>query len=108
MRSALAKVPQIKDVAAEPGTPGTLSFQMSKGFEFRKALDAAIADGVSALKGYKVLACLSSTDCLRLAVVDWLSSTGCPRPISSGGLRLYVRRMWRGAWRTRRRGWSTG
>lgn len=55
MRSALAKLPQIKDLKTEPGKPGSASFTTAKDFDFRKALDAVVADGVEALSGYKVL-----------------------------------------------------
>ena len=55
MRSALSKLPLIQDLEATPGTPGKLTFKTSKTFDFRKALDGAVADGVGPLKGYKVL-----------------------------------------------------
>lgn len=55
MRSALAKLPEIQDIKTEPGTPGSASFLAAKDFDFRKALDACVADGVDPLKGYKVL-----------------------------------------------------
>lgn len=54
MRSALAKLPQIKDLKTEPGKPGSASFAAAKDFDFRKALDLA-AKGCHELEGYKVL-----------------------------------------------------
>ncbi len=55
MRSALAKIPQIQGLTAEPGSPGRVSFTTAKDFDFRKALDAAVADGLRPMKGYKVV-----------------------------------------------------
>ena len=55
MRSALAKVPEIYELTAKAGSPGSASFMVQKQFDYRKALDKAVADGLSALEGYKVL-----------------------------------------------------
>ena len=55
MRSALGKLPEFQDLKAQPGYPGNMSFKTPKGFDFRKALDAAIAEGVGPLENYKVL-----------------------------------------------------
>ncbi|MCR9247517.1 MAG: hypothetical protein NXI31_20995 [bacterium] len=48
-------MPELTAVTTEAGSPGRVSFQAAKDFDYRKALDAVVADGVGALKGYKVL-----------------------------------------------------
>ncbi|MFK7740673.1 MAG: hypothetical protein AB8H80_10145 [Planctomycetota bacterium] len=48
-------MPELSDLTVEPGEPGRVSFTTAKDFDFRKALDAVIAGGVGALKGYRVL-----------------------------------------------------
>lgn len=53
MRSALAKVPQIKNLECSPDSDGgKASFSVPKGFDYAAALDAAVAAGNEHVKGW--------------------------------------------------------
>ena len=56
MRSALTKLPAIKELKTTPASGGgKANFKVAKDFDFKKEFDAIVAAGNTHLKGYKVL-----------------------------------------------------